>query len=1097
MLKYTFTLVVLLLGGSILLAQGWKPLEMHGGGKVTGLIFHPTDSDIIYNRTDVAGLNVSTDRGYTWRSLTLNVPKDNPHNFTTRNLAIDPSNPDIMYYSSGNAPSGTGSSIFRSTDAGNSWSRISNPVQFSGNGELRWGDETLIIHPTNTSNLYVGGQPSFSGGAWQNNGGFYFSTDSGTSWTELHAATFSNCWITKIDFHPTDKNLIYISAMIETQSGVNSESMGLWEFNIMDGTLDQLRTDDVVDFEFDAVTHKIIVSRSSGINIYDPVDDTWTATEQPFGYDYGFYIEAHPTQSGRWYFGAFNGFNNSGLLETVDGGLNYNFSKYTAGTNIQKLIFPPYSENNVKVGHGNSMAGLYFHPLDASLAFMDGVWRTADASTNLVSSVNPTDDDDNGQWDWTWVAEGIHIMVTLRVSPHPVDSDRFTVNVADVGQYDTYDGGQDMVFPGLLLHYSAALRYADSNPEIGYVVGEKFDDTGQIRKTTNGGESWFWPMATNFFEDAIVIQDLQIHSQNPEHLVVGVHQDGIPNQIYRSLDGAATWEAWDQGITQSSLFKEWESIDRLLRDDNDVFYVYKGSQLYKRGWNETTWTEINNPSGATINHVKLDKNTPGKLYMCASSGVIWIYDNGVWSSIPSGTSVSELIAVAPDGTLVVMEKLWVNGQRTQKLFIKPSGGSWSPLSFSGFGGTMKNMLFIDNNRLVGTSNGQGANIFYLGENPDCESPWGLYAATVSSNSAEVFWNANTSGNFNLAYREIGAAAWTEVNNVSTPYSLSGLNACTDYEARVSALCGGVESDEITTSFSTLASDIYCPSSPQSTWRYWIDQVVIDDDVVSSQWNGGYKDWSCERSHVIEAGDIMNISVSPGYLDDVKNVLWYGWIDYNQNGIWEVSEQIINTTTPSTAIQNFSITTPTDLDPGLMKMRIIMHRWWTNIGLAACDPYSAGETEDFMIEILGTSDCKLVTSPADTGAGSLRDAIDCANPGDTIMFHSSMFGDTIKFTSALININKDLTILADLADNIYIKGESTGRVLQVNIFKEVFLKGLHIIAGSNNEGRGLYVLGNCTIEDIIFYENPVKKGIGDVILNTGQLTIKNGVEIREE
>ena len=128
--------------------QQWKPLEMHGGGKVTGIIFHPTNPNIIYNRTDVAGLNVSTNGGNSWTSLTLNVPKDNPHNFTTRNLAIDPSNPNTMYFCSGNAPRTGSSSIFKSTDGGSQWARISNPTNFSGNGDIRWGDETFIIDLT-------------------------------------------------------------------------------------------------------------------------------------------------------------------------------------------------------------------------------------------------------------------------------------------------------------------------------------------------------------------------------------------------------------------------------------------------------------------------------------------------------------------------------------------------------------------------------------------------------------------------------------------------------------------------------------------------------------------------------------------------------------------------------------------------------------------------------------------------------------------------------------------------------------------------------------------------------------------------------------
>jgi len=41
-----------------LYSQNWTPLEMHAGGKVTGLIGHPTNANTIFARTDVAVLGL-------------------------------------------------------------------------------------------------------------------------------------------------------------------------------------------------------------------------------------------------------------------------------------------------------------------------------------------------------------------------------------------------------------------------------------------------------------------------------------------------------------------------------------------------------------------------------------------------------------------------------------------------------------------------------------------------------------------------------------------------------------------------------------------------------------------------------------------------------------------------------------------------------------------------------------------------------------------------------------------------------------------------------------------------------------------------------
>ncbi|GLR17334.1 GEVED domain-containing protein [Portibacter lacus] len=1077
-------------------AQTWNPLEMHGGGKVTGLIFHPTDPNIIFNRTDVAGLNKSTDGGNSWKSFSLNIPKDNPHNFTARNFAIDANNPNTMYYCSGNAPAINGSSIFKTTDGGTTWNRITNPSNFSGNGAYRWSDETLIIHPSQSSKLYVGGQTCFENGNWTASSGFHKSTDGGTSWTAVHAATFEKAWITSVKFHPQNPDLIFISAAIVEENNIATSQKGLWRYNTATGVLDQIHNENVVAFDFDANPNKIILSREEGINVYDLTTEQLSPITKPFNASYDYYLRAHPSQSGRWYFGAYHGFNNNGLVETLDGGANYNQVKYTGGSNFQRLIFPDYADTNFKPGHGNSMAGIYFHPLNPATAFMDGVFKTEDAATSICSQVNPLDFQNNAAWDWTWVAEGIHIMVTLRACPHPIDVEKFVINVADVGEYFTQNGGSDMDYKGLLLHYSASTRYAKSNPDIGYTVGKKFDNTGQLRKTTNGGASWFSPMTTNFFTGSIVLQDLQILDTNPNHVVVGVHQNGLPNQIYRSLNGGSTWEAWDQGITQAGIFKQWESFNRLIKDGNDVFYTFKNDKMYYRSWSDASWTLIPHPAGnTTINQMIVDPSNPGILYMTISNNLIYKWDNGTWSTIPSPTNISDMIAASPNGTLVVIEKLWVSGQRTQKLFVKKPNMNWEPLSFEGFGGVMKSMIFIDDHRLIGISNGQGANMIEISSNNACPKSNNFYAAGIDNQSAKIYWEHASGSDFTLEYKGEHEANWTIIPNPTSPYNIIGLEPCTAYTMRIKVECGNETSEYQNSSFSTTVLSTYCPTDPQSVWRYWIDKVLIGSDNYFSGWNGGYYDWSCEQSTSIIAGEVMSITLTPGFLDDVNNVVWYAWIDLNDDGNWDQSERVISSS-PNSTVQQFDIPIDINTSPGNKKMRISMHRYHANTDLGACDVYSNGETEDFVIQVI-SADCKLVTNTNDSGSGSLREAIDCAENGATISFHPDLAGSTIGITSQVIVINKDLTIDAELSDNITIYGESVGRVFLANVFKNISIKGLYIISGTNNEGGAIWNRGNLTLENVFFYKNPGQDLDATQILNDGTLVVKENVQIKGE
>jgi hypothetical protein len=52
---------------------------------------------------------------------------------------------------------------------------------------------------------------------------------------------------------------------------------------------------------------------------------------------------------------------------------------------------------------------------------------------------------------------------------------------------------------------------------------------------------------------------------------------------------------------------------------------------------------------------------------------------------------------------------------------------------------------------------------------------------------------------------------------------------------------------------------------------------------------------------------------------------------------------------------------------------------------------------------------IVTTTADSGAGSLRDAIAAASDGDTIQFAAALNGQTISLTSGELAIDKNITI----------------------------------------------------------------------------------------
>lgn len=117
---------------------------------------------------------------------------------------------------------------------------------------------------------------------------------------------------------------------------------------------------------------------------------------------------------------------------------------------------------------------------------------------------------------------------------------------------------------------------------------------------------------------------------------------------------------------------------------------------------------------------------------------------------------------------------------------------------------------------------------------------------------------------------------------------------------------------------------------------------------------------------------------------------------------------------------------------------------------------------------------LVTSTADSGPGSLRNTIDAANPGDTIEFSSSIYGQSIILTSGELLLDKNVTISGPGSSQMEVTrsaavGTPAFRIFNIAPGLTVTIQGLTISTGLTssdggamyNNGSGLFV-NNCVI-----------------------------------
>ncbi|KAA3439456.1 T9SS type A sorting domain-containing protein [Rufibacter hautae] len=155
----------------------WKSVQINGGGFVTGLVYHPTERNLLYARTDVGGAFRWDATARVWIPITDHLTRADENHMGVLSVALDPSNPEKVYLATGlysQSWAGTGA-IMASSDRGATWTRTNLSVKLGGNEDGRSTGERLQVDPNLGSTLYLG---TTTDGLWR-------STNSGAAWSKV------------------------------------------------------------------------------------------------------------------------------------------------------------------------------------------------------------------------------------------------------------------------------------------------------------------------------------------------------------------------------------------------------------------------------------------------------------------------------------------------------------------------------------------------------------------------------------------------------------------------------------------------------------------------------------------------------------------------------------------------------------------------------------------------------------------------------------------------------------------------------------------------------------------------------------------------
>ena len=139
----------------------------------------------------------------------------------------------------------------------------------------------------------------------------------------------------------------------------------------------------------------------------------------------------------------------------------------------------------------------------------------------------------------------------------------------------------------------------------------------------------------------------------------------------------------------------------------------------------------------------------------------------------------------------------------------------------------------------------------------------------------------------------------------------------------------------------------------------------------------------------------------------------------------------------------------------------------------------------------------VTNTADSGPGSLRDAIAASSPGDTVLMDGSLSGGVILLSSGPLVINKNLNVVGLGSISNSINANSLSRALQIEAGNTVLFRGftlaLGLANGAGDAGRGGTILnrGTLTLNDVkVLGGRAAVEGGG--IYSSGSLSISRSV-----
>jgi photosystem II stability/assembly factor-like uncharacterized protein len=613
--------------------DNWNKIGLDSTEHISKVVVDPANSSVIYvaapgplwSSSKHRGLYKSIDAGKTWETI-LYINE----NVGVADLEIDPVNPNVLYATSWEFrrlpyafnSGGSGSGIYKSTDAGKTWKELSN-----GLPKKPFGRVALALAPSSPQNLWAIVESE--------NTGLYISADGGETWKQQSATsniTQRPFYFSTLEIDPKDPKRVYRPAFSFSYSNdggfsfadasndggwVHSDHHALW-INPNNTNVMYVGTDGGVYFSLDrGVTWKFCNNLPVGQFYHVSVD-----AQEPY---------------------------------RVYGGLQDNGSWYA----------PSVAPGGVMNGDWKSVYGgdgFWTHPdpFDANIAYAEaqgGNMARINMKTNTTVTIQPqaVEGEDKLRYNWnTPIVMGTHNKKNLyagaqylykstdkgsnwaRISPDLTTNDKRK-------QEQEKSGGVTMDVTSAENHctiFTIAESPLDEN-----VIWVGTDD-GNLQFTTNAGKTWT-NVAANYAAAGIPKQTW-VSSIEPSQY--------DKNKVYATFDNHSYGDHKTYIAVSNDMGKTWKKFEsteftgfahKIKEDILNKNLLFAGTEMglfaTVDGGNE--WFRIKNnlPWYALVRDIKIHEQTNDLVLATHGRGIIIIPDISPMRTITADVAAKDVV----------------------------------------------------------------------------------------------------------------------------------------------------------------------------------------------------------------------------------------------------------------------------------------------------------------------------------------------------------------------------------------------------------------------------------------------------------------------